>query len=439
MPTGLAVSLLGFASMLWRIGSLVGALVVLVSVGVAVFRVDWLESHEVRSLERVTFSEAEPLDGDRGVTLSRVHLEQDHVVGFEMCAEDPMLPERWQDALSVAVARPATGEVMTESTLDEEVLGLVNRNDEAGCLQIGSGTIGQTDDYAVEAHWETRPAALEQVPLFVRVVGRHPLGVTDLLLVFLTWLGGLIMVGTLAFRAPRDVTEAEAPPAQDRWDAELRKPSWFAKVPDEARALVGVGLMALLFFLFGYVSVGAAGGAALMFGIAALEIGVAFALARGPGLENRMSRLGLARPRRWYVWFPVALLAGVLLWFLATTATRLVPSTGVSSVQMLVSWPSGMLSFAVPAVIVPIAEELFFRGFVFGALERRSRALAFTGAWLLFVIAHVPQTFGQWGALVAITVAGLGFTTLRTLSRSTLVSALAHLVYNGILALGAVA
>lgn len=419
----------------WRIGLSLGALVVLLSVGVAALRIDHLESHEVRSLVRTSLAEAEPLDDDAGVVLSTVGLEQDHVVGFELCAEDPMEPERWQGALSVAVARPSTGEIMTESELTPEVLELVRRNQAAGCLRIGSGTIAVSDDYAVEARWAERPTDLDAVPLVVRVLGRHPLGGTDLLLVLLTWLGGLVMVVSLLARslAPPPAP-AELDEAAREWEAANAQPGPLAKVPDWALALIGVGLMAGLFYAFGYVRVGAAGGTALMFGIAALEIGIAFLLARGSGLTGRLDFLGLRRPKRWYLYVPVAVIAGLLLWLLATSATRLIPSTGVSSVEMLVSWPSGMLSFAVPAVVVPVAEEVFFRGFVYGALERKSRALAFAGAWLLFVFAHVPQTFGQWGALIAITVAGLGFTSLRAASRSTLVSTLAHLVYNGTLA-----
>lgn len=418
----------------WRIGLAAGALLVIFSVAAAAMRIDHLETHEVHSLVRTSFEEAEALEDDTGVVLSTVALERDHVVGFELCAEDPMLPERWQDALSVAVARPSSGEIMTESELTAEVLGLVRRNDAAGCLRIGSGTIAVSGDYTVEARWNERPAELNTIPLLVRVLGRHPLGTMDVLFVLLTWLGGVIMVIALLARPLVAQGPANIDDAAREWEEANAKPGPLAKVPDEALAVIGVVLMAVLFWLFGKVRVGAAGGTALMFGIAALEIGIAFLLARGRGLVGRLDFLGLRRPKRWWAHMPIALVGGVVLWLAATTATRLVPSTGVSTVEMLVSWPSGMLSFAVPAVIVPVAEEVFFRGFVYGALERRSRALAFAGAWLLFVIAHVPQTFGQWGALVAITVAGLGFTTLRAVSRSTLTSSLAHLVYNGLLA-----
>jgi membrane protease YdiL (CAAX protease family) len=113
----------------------------------------------------------------------------------------------------------------------------------------------------------------------------------------------------------------------------------------------------------------------------------------------------------------------------------IVPATGESAVQSFVRFPSGLLSFAALAVVAPLAEEIFFRGFVYGVLEQKSRVLAFLGAWLLFVVAHAPQTWGQWGALVAIAITSLVLTSLRAASRSTLVPALAHLAYNGLLAL----
>lgn len=419
----------------WRIGAALAALGVLFGVALGATRVGTLEAHEVRSVERVTLATARPRPDGGGVVLSEVRLERDHHVAFELCAEDPMLPPAWQDRMTVAVARPSAGELMTESPLSADVLALVRRNEQAGCLRIGAGTIGATDDYAVEARFAERPEALAEIPLVVRVLARHPLGLVDLLMVLGVWLGGVLLVLSLAGRPPATEAGEGDAEARDEWEAAQARANPFDRVPDVARALGGVVVLAGLFFAMGFVRVGAAGGTALMLVIAGLEIAVAVALARGPGLERRLERLGLRRPRRWYLFFPVALLSGGLLWFLATRATQLVPSTGVSSVQMLVSWPSGMLSFALPAVVVPIAEEVFFRGFVYGAIERHSRALAFLGAWLLFVLAHVPQTFGQWGALVAITVAGLGFTTLRAVSRSTLVSALAHLVYNGLLAM----
>ncbi|MGE0789705.1 MAG: lysostaphin resistance A-like protein [Sandaracinaceae bacterium] len=425
--------------------SLIAIVVITVglTLGIAygLLRVGSLEDHEVNAIQRTTLAEAEPLSASRGpgVTLARAELERDHAVEFEVCAGEPMTPERWEGALSLRVVRQA-GEVMTESPMSAEVLSHVRRNDAAGCLTLGSGVLEHTGEYEVEARWDAPPAALMDVPIVVRMVGRHPLAASDLGQVVATWALAFALLVALAVWRRLGVLDP-APVSDAEWDeaAEAASPlRKLAEVPDWARGIAGVVLLGLVFFGLGYVQVGAAGGAALMVGIAILEVVVAIVLIGGPSIAERFERLALARPTYWYAAFPVAVASGLALYFLATWSTHLVPSTGVSSVQRLVSWPSGMLSFAVPAVIVPIAEEWFFRGFIYGAFEKRSRVLAFVLAWGLFVLAHVPQTFGQWGALVAIAVASLGFTMLRAFSGSTLVSAMAHVVYNGVLAIGAI-
>jgi membrane protease YdiL (CAAX protease family) len=125
-------------------------------------------------------------------------------------------------------------------------------------------------------------------------------------------------------------------------------------------------------------------------------------------------------------------LRGFALWALSN-----VEATGEAPIEAFVAWPSGLLSFGTLAVVAPVAEEVFFRGFVFGAIDDGRwggrRALAFLLAWSLFALAHLQQVWGNWGGLLAVTTAGLVFTSLRALSGSTLVPALAHLVYNALL------
>jgi predicted PurR-regulated permease PerM len=55
---------------------------------------------------------------------------------------------------------------------------------------------------------------------------------------------------------------------------------------------------------------------------------------------------------------------------------------------------------------------------------------AFAGAPLLFASAHVQQLWGNWGALLSVTLTGAALTALRAWSGSTLISAIAHLLYN---------
>jgi len=202
--------------------------------------------------------------------------------------------------------------------------------------------------------------------------------------------------------------------------------------------LLGLLGMLVVFVGIGFVASGAAAGLATGVGLGVWEVVLGLLLIGGASLGVRLDACGLVRPRKWW-WaaFPGAVVAGIGLMALAQLATLLVPSTSTSNVQLFVSWPSGMLSFAALAVAAPLAEEAFFRGFIYGALEKYSTVLAFLAAWLLFVAFHGSQTWGQWGALVGIGITGLGLTGLRAVSGSALVPATAHLTYNGLLAIQA--
>lgn len=418
----------------------VAAGAVLVSAALAcVARTSWLESQEVRVVERASLDELSTRDGatDESVRLARVRLSREQEVTFQLCADDPMEPERWAGAMAVAIWRPRARELMTRTELTPEVLAQVRRSATHGCLTIGRGVIGESDDYAIEAMWSERPQAVAAVPLTVSVEARRPLESTDLLLVLLAWLGTLCVVAALALR-PRAAEAGTAAPresAVDLWEAEqaARARPW----PPELRALAGVVLVALGFGLSAFLPPGPAFALGTALAIHGYNVAIALALAPGPGWRRKLEVLGLVRPARAWLHFPIAFVAGFVLWWVALRATALVPSTGESAIQAFVRMPSGLLSFASLAVVAPLAEEIFFRGFLYGVLEQRSKVLAFVVSALLFAAAHGLQTFGQWGALVAILVTGVALTALRAVSRSALVPAVAHLIYNGLLAMGA--
>ncbi len=89
-------------------------------------------------------------------------------------------------------------------------------------------------------------------------------------------------------------------------------------------------------------------------------------------------------------------------------------------------------------MVVPVAEELFFRGLVFGTLERRAGAsVAFSVTVILFALAHLPQSWGDWGAFSAILFTSIGLTGLRWWTGSTTITIVAHLAHNAIISLGA--
>lgn len=75
------------------------------------------------------------------------------------------------------------------------------------------------------------------------------------------------------------------------------------------------------------------------------------------------------------------------------------------------------------AVVAPVCEELFFRGYLLGALSRRSAPGAVAVSALVFALAH-GSSFAVYAALGAL----LGALTLRT--RSLFAPIIVHAVYN---------
>ncbi|MFZ9502539.1 MAG: CPBP family intramembrane glutamic endopeptidase [Beijerinckiaceae bacterium] len=88
------------------------------------------------------------------------------------------------------------------------------------------------------------------------------------------------------------------------------------------------------------------------------------------------------------------------------------------------------LSFMAVVVFAPLAEELFFRGWLYGVLRARmggvAALLACAGA---FALAHWDGT-GFYP--LAVFLPGLALTILRARTGSAQASALAHAVYNGV-------
>jgi len=158
-----------------------------------------------------------------------------------------------------------------------------------------------------------------------------------------------------------------------------------------------------------------------------VEIAIAYGLSRG-ALSVLALSLADGRKRWWIVAAPVAGLAAKAGggWL-----RSLVPATGEAPIEMLISWPSGALAVGVVAAVAPIVEELFFRGFVYGWVERRlGSGWAFLTSASLFTLAHASQTWGAWGALASVALVGFMASGLRWASGSTLVPMVAHFVYN---------
>jgi membrane protease YdiL (CAAX protease family) len=193
-----------------------------------------------------------------------------------------------------------------------------------------------------------------------------------------------------------------------------------------------------LLVLFGATQLPSLGALATLWkgvGLSALQAAVAIAFARWFWPGDARAALGLHGPGRRALWFGAALLAAALLVLSARLSLRLVPATSEAPIQTFVRSPSGMVCFAALGVLLPIGEELFFRGYLYRAALAFGRGAAFFVSWLAFALLHAQQSWGNWGGLVSIAVAGAVLTALRALSGSSLVPALAHLLYNFALAL----
>ena len=151
----------------------------------------------------------------------------------------------------------------------------------------------------------------------------------------------------------------------------------------------------------------------------------------------RRTSLGLARPQRALPWLLAAPLVAVALAACARIALRVTPSTGEAPIESFVSWPSGMLAFATMGVIAPLAEELFFRGYLFRVALPLGKLAACAITLGLFVALHLAQSWGNWGGVLAVAMTGAVLTWLRAASDSLLPSALAHVLYNASLSLHA--
>ena len=122
--------------------------------------------------------------------------------------------------------------------------------------------------------------------------------------------------------------------------------------------------------------------------------------------------------------FVLAALVGELMRRAGVDQTQLSQFRGVQGVgptQFLGLW-------LLVAVVAPICEEAFFRGYVFTALRGRfGRPLAYLGSSLLFASVHLNLP-----ALVPITVMGLGLTFLYDRSRSLVPGIVAHGLNNAV-------
>lgn len=298
----------------------------------------------------------------------------------------------------------------------------VRRGAGYGCVRLAEAAAGRgSDRLALVARADAPVESL----IVGRFVTRRPLTPADFALVA-ALLGLAVALLALVVRSPMA-----------------------AEAPEPGPGSGGFALALLLVGLLAFVGVselpirGTLGGLARGGLLVLVQLGlVLVALPRAS-----RAALGFVRGTRPWLAIGLAPLVALGIRALGQLAVRLLPASVPSAVSRLaipsagrvhaetiLDPRSGMLAIAAVAIVAPVVEELFFRGVVYGSLERwKGRNVAACGAAFAFVLAHVPQTLGDPGALVSITLLSVTATALRVRSQSVLAPAATHLVHNALL------
>lgn len=88
-----------------------------------------------------------------------------------------------------------------------------------------------------------------------------------------------------------------------------------------------------------------------------------------------------------------------------------------------------LVRIAFVALIYPVAEEVFFRGFVFGRLRQKAgEVAALLGSSVFFALLHFQY---DWRGMVLVLIDGLFYGLVRSRTNSTLLTIALHILGNG--------
>jgi hypothetical protein len=107
-------------------------------------------------------------------------------------------------------------------------------------------------------------------------------------------------------------------------------------------------------------------------------------------------------------------------------------STSHSFISQFVTTKSTFVIAAFGAIfIAPICEEIYWRGFVFPAVEKRfSRLNTILIVSSFATLVHLSGLWGVWGSLLMVFLGSVVLTVLRCVTGSTLSCIITHTVYN---------
>lgn len=350
--------------------------------------------------------------------IAEIQLARDQHAVFELCAQGALGAARFRDAFELLIIRAETGQLMLRVPLDAEHQRHVRASATDSCLLLGSGLIEHTGSYRIEAVWpkQAPPGSILDVALWAHIQASPALARGDLWIVLA--LGAAVLLGLACAliglpRQRRRPGTAAAPRLGLRAE-------WLAP----AIALAAVYL-AMQWPTHAGPSTLVKGG--LLLGLQ-LSLPVLL-LSRRPS-DERSTLLGLTRLPRPAVSVALSIACVPVLVTAARAALRIVPSTEVAPIQTFIAWPGGMLSAALLGVLLPVGEELLFRGYLLGVWLSHGRGLAATASVLSFGLLHLQQSWGNWGGLLSIFLTGAVLCGLRLVTGSTILPAASHVAYN---------
>lgn len=384
-----------------------------------------------RAVERYVSVPFRIADVAVGSELLRAPLAEGQSFYAELCTPGEMAPEDFA-GVSFALRHVEDDVVVREVALDQQFFEHLRPVPSGSCGPlVSAAALGVGGHYALTLSAAPADIVGASRPLLLRLVARSPVVLRDKAAVWALLLGVLFLLLARRREAspdPKPTPESGVEPVEES----IADPEPTRSMRPIALASAAFALLFVLLFAIPFAMPRGALGVYLQgLLLAGAHVGLAFLFVRG----RRLSALGLSqRPR--LGWLLAAPVLGLALRFAGAWLTRIVPSTGVAPVEELVSMPSGMLAFACVALLAPVAEEIFFRGMIYGALEKRfGSGAAIAGSTLLFGLVHLPQQWGAWGAFASVLLLGLCLGLLRRYSGSTRVPALAHLAHNAVLTL----
>ena len=180
-------------------------------------------------------------------------------------------------------------------------------------------------------------------------------------------------------------------------ERKLRSPATVGGFGDAAVVLAGLGL--LMWRVVAPASILTPATLALLYAVV-----LSMSLTGSPDITSR----------------PVPAISAAVLGAAAVTATRFLAGPAFGSVNMASAFPLG--------IAAAIAEEAFFRRFLYSRLERAGGMIAVAVSALLFAAIHIPM-YG-WGAFPIDLAAGLLLSWQRWASGSWLAPASTHILAN---------